>query len=579
MMGINQTKTMGTGMRALVILPAVAVMVITLVMPGYLPISQEASAAPVKAERSSKILEIKFNDDSDIVAKGNTFHGTGAAAVNDVLAKARIQKNSSLFGQDKKTLKDLRKNLLAENKQVADLGQYYQIEISDNQDIDAISAQLEALPEVQYAYPQALPVASPDSPSWQNSQFHRQAAPAGVDTNGVATWPGAKGGRVKVVDVEYAWNVDHEDISKARVAGASLVNGTPNDPFNDTGHGTAVIGILSADSNTIGVTGEVTEAQLAMVNTATTTGYNPANAINAARANMAAGDVMLIEQQTGGPAVATNDYVPLEWIPSVYDAIKLATATNITVVEAAGNGNQDLNDTALFGAPFPSGKADSGAIIVGASGACSSGTTPLNARMSFSTYGSRVNLHAAGECVITTGGNNNLYNNSLNENYTYTFSGTSSASAIIAGAATAYNSAYEQLNNTAPTAASVRSALATNGTLQNTTSGTLAGNIGPMPNLDKALLLTDRTAPTAPTSLVGTLTNNQPVLSWKAATDNVGVTGYQIYRNNVLIQTIAPDTTYTDTTATAGTKKYYVKAIDKAGRVSSASSTISVSVR
>lgn len=567
-------------MRALFVLPAIAVMLFALVMSGYLPILQSASAAPVKkVEHSSRVLEIKFNDDSDIVAKGNAFHGTGAAAVNDILAKARIQKNTSLFDQDKKTLKDLRKKLLAENKQVADLGQYYQIEISDNQDINTISAQLEALPEVQYAYPQALPVVSPVSPSWQNSQFHRHAAPMGVDTNGVATWPGATGGNVKVVDVEYSWNVDHEDISKARVLGASLPNGTPSDPFNDTGHGTAVIGILSADSNTIGVTGEVTDAQLAMINTVTTTGYNPANAINIARTNMTAGDVMLIEQQTGGPSASTTDYVPLEWIPSVYDAIKLATATNITVVEAAGNGNQNLNDTALFGSSFPSGKADSGAIIVGASGACSSGVTPLNSRISFSTYGSRVNLHAAGECVITTGGNNNLYNNSLNENYTYTFGGTSSASAIIAGAAVAYNSAYEQLNNVAPTAVSVRSALATNGTPQNTAPGTWAGNIGPMPNLDKALLLTDRTAPTAPTSLVGTLINNQPTLTWTAATDNVEVTGYQVYRNNVLIQTIAPGTTYTDITATSGTKKYYLKAIDKAGRVSAASNTVSLSVR
>ena len=57
--------------------------------------------------------------------------------------------------------------------------------------------------------------------------------------------------------------------------------------------------------------------------------------------------------------------MPVEYLAAVYDAIKLATQSGIIVVEAAGNGGVDL-DAPAYGAPFPDGKADSGAIIVGA---------------------------------------------------------------------------------------------------------------------------------------------------------------------------------------------------------------------
>ena len=44
---------------------------------------------------------------------------------------------------------------------------------------------------------------------------------------------------------------------------------------------------------------------------------------------------------------------------------------------------------------------------------------------------------------------------------------------------------------------------------------------------------TDTAAPTTPTNLAGTAPSSTTVnLSWAASTDNVGVTGYRIYRNN-----------------------------------------------
>src|SRR5262249_29537219 len=51
----------------------------------------------------------------------------------------------------------------------------------------------------------------------------------------------------------------------------------------------------------------------------------------------------------------------------------------------------------------------------------------------------------------------------------------------------------------------------------------------------------DVVPPTAPSTLNAVAGNGKAMLSWSGATDNVGVTKYGLFRNNVLIQTlIAP---------------------------------------
>ncbi|MFD2673068.1 carbohydrate binding domain-containing protein [Marinicrinis sediminis] len=84
----------------------------------------------------------------------------------------------------------------------------------------------------------------------------------------------------------------------------------------------------------------------------------------------------------------------------------------------------------------------------------------------------------------------------------------------------------------------------------------------------------DTQAPTAPTGLTATARSSQSIdLSWTAATDNVGVTGYEIFRNGGSIATTA-STTYSDSGLTAGTTyTYTVKAYDAASNLSAASNT------
>lgn len=88
---------------------------------------------------------------------------------------------------------------------------------------------------------------------------------------------------------------------------------------------------------------------------------------------------------------------------------------------------------------------------------------------------------------------------------------------------------------------------------------------------------TDTTAPSAPTGLAasgttGTTTN----LTWTASTDNVAVTGYDIYQGTTL-KGSSTTTSYTVTGLTALTAyTFSVKAKDAAGNISTASNTVNV---
>lgn len=88
---------------------------------------------------------------------------------------------------------------------------------------------------------------------------------------------------------------------------------------------------------------------------------------------------------------------------------------------------------------------------------------------------------------------------------------------------------------------------------------------------------TDSQAPTAPTSLASTSkTSTSITLAWNASTDNVSVTGYDVYANSVFKTTVS-GLSATITGLTASTSySIYVKAKDAAGNASASSSTIAV---
>ncbi|GIO86201.1 hypothetical protein J25TS5_31330 [Paenibacillus faecis] len=87
----------------------------------------------------------------------------------------------------------------------------------------------------------------------------------------------------------------------------------------------------------------------------------------------------------------------------------------------------------------------------------------------------------------------------------------------------------------------------------------------------------DREAPSPPANLTGLSPDYATVeLRWSASADNVGVTGYNVYQDGVLVD-ISPTTTYKVTGLKANTiYTFTVKAVDAAGNLSEASDPVSV---
>ncbi len=93
--------------------------------------------------------------------------------------------------------------------------------------------------------------------------------------------------------------------------------------------------------------------------------------------------------------------------------------------------------------------------------------------------------------------------------------------------------------------------------------------------------LTDSTPPSVPAGVTAAAVGSSSVtLAWNASTDNVGVTGYTVYRNGAVLATVGGTTTaYSDATvAQATTYAYTVDAFDAAGNHSAQSAPASVHV-
>ncbi|MEV0298617.1 S8 family serine peptidase [Nocardia sp. NPDC050710] len=330
-------------------------------------------------------------------------------------------------------------------------------------DLDALAERLRADAAVDGAYVKpgaeppiaplptarrALAEAPPVTPNFEARQGYLDAAPQGVNARWAWTRPGGRGAGIRVIDVEGAWRFTHEDLTQNQ---GGVIGGTSATDEGWRNHGTAVAGEISGDVNAFGITGIAPEAAIRAVSIF---GGGSATAIRTAADALTPGDVILLELHRPGPRhnfQSRSDqagYIAVEWWPDDLAAIRYAVARGIVVVEAAGNGAEDL-DTAIYDTratgfpstwrnPFRGGAEDSGAIVVGA-GAPPPGTHgrdhgPARSRLSFSNYGSRVDAQGWGREVTTTG-YGDLQGGS-DEDYWYTdqFSGTSSASPIVVGA-------------------------------------------------------------------------------------------------------------------------------------------------
>lgn len=553
-------------------------------------------SVPAIAQAQSTTKALPHVDESTLVVKlkpgvnaqlsGTAFTGSDTASIsqlNSKLSALHLGSKSKLVPGAASVMHPGAAGRDAVTTSPNPLANYYVLKVNSSQQASDVAEQLKQLGAVETAYAKPLPAPAPSTPSYVSKQTYLQTAPTGLGvsakiggTAGTSLYPGSNGADVQVADLEYSWNINHEDLAALRASGALWANGTPSDPFSDNNHGTAVAGMIAGTNNSYGVTGIASGTRYHMVNTYNDErGWDLANSIYTAANNMHTGDVMLIEQQAWAPD--NTGYAPIEIYPDVFDAIQYATGQGITVVEPAGNGNPNTDtgydlSSSMFDSAFTSSHPSSGALIVGAGGTgCS---TTREVRMSYSNYGTRVDLQGTGECIVSTG-YGDLYWPTVNSYYTGSFGGTSSASASIAGVAAELSSSYKQINGTALSPTALKSDLIYGGTPQNTSVN--SGNIGVLPNMASALKKTDITRPSTPTSFKVTIPSTGHITSsWRASSDNLGFVRYRLYKNGVLYKTLST-LSYTDTSVKRGVKyTYKVQAVDGSGNLSAFSSSISI---
>jgi subtilisin family serine protease len=316
------------------------------------------------------------------------------------------------------------------------------------------------------------------TPSFESYQGYLGPAPQGIDAP--AAWRrGARGQGVWFADVEGGWNANHEDLPGDRMTHAG---GRPIADPMWRAHGTAVLGEVVARDNGKGVVGIAPDVD--RVFTSSIGGTSVADALDTAAEQLRPGDVMLIELQATGPR---GRFLPVEYWDDNFDAIKAATDRGVIVIEAAGNGGENLDHSGYRG-KLDRTKRDSGAIMVGAGGPARDGFDD-RARLDFSNYGSRVDVQGWGRKVATLDYgdlqrcDDGEYRSYVDRHYTDEFSGTSSASPIVAGAAVLVQS-YAKARGRTLSPSQVRQLLRTTGTPQTSDP---AQQIGPRPDLAKAL--------------------------------------------------------------------------------------------
>lgn len=389
----------------------------------------------------------------------------------------------------------------------------------DKDYINQVIAEIEQKPNVETVYPESLPVsleeyrhsdsfAPPKLKSTINQNLGAAAVPdfrhlqdylksptekrqgyflGGVNRDSVNQYAGNDGAGVTIVSEENcAWNPAHINLPP-------IAFSQGNKQWQSCGnHDSASVGIMAARDIGAGVKGLAWNTRVGFASWQVNNLYNTIPLLKA-------GDVLQMGMQTGGGEVTgckSECYMPQESAQAYYDLIKALTDKGVYVIEAAGNGNINL-DNPVFNGKFDVNVRDSGAILAGA--ACAK----EGKRAYFSTYGSRVTSASWGCWDVVSTGYGDLWQNGVN-NYTNTFAGTSSANPIIAGVVASL-SGIAKANGITVTPLQMRQILQETGT---PLAGNESAKIGTQPDMERAVAKImalkdgDSTAP-APTAEAG----------------------------------------------------------------------------
>jgi hypothetical protein len=349
---------------------------------------------------------------------------------------------------------------------------------ADNEKMLQLALELEKLDGV--AYCSLMPV-TPVKPPYDIApvtanflEAQNYTGPIGVNMQ--YAWDmGLTGQDINIRDVEYGFNPNHEELNERNVSFGGGIEVSSELSTDYTEHGTGVLGVVYADNGDYGITGLAYGANEVVLfsELGELMGQDRVYAISKSIDNSTLGDFIMYEMQTYGN---DENYVLAEYDNPVWDLTKAATDAGIIVVAAAGNGGENLNSM-----PYTSymQRGNSGAIIVGA------GTNDeLHDRLSFSTYGSRVDLQGWGTGVLSSGyGDAFTIGDDFNQTYTM-FSGTSSATPIVTSCAVVLQSYYHNQTGEYLSGTELKELLKETGAPQ---GEGLNGHVGPLPQMPQAI--------------------------------------------------------------------------------------------
>jgi hypothetical protein len=382
------------------------------------------------ARFDASALQVKFVEGGAVEIADRGFAdaaGLDLAEVNAALAGADVRGIRSAFAVDRAAARAWKAAGEARSGVPGpDLSLWYEVRVGGGR--GAVARLLNALngcAAVEIAHPE--PIAEPAvvtyrTPDFTGQQAYLYAPPVGLDAPAAWAMAGGRGEGLKFIDVELAWCENHEDFDYSRLF---YQNTVPQNPSYED-HGTAVLGEILGQPNTFGVNGFAPAVQYGVVAVDINEWPSVAHRFQDAVNHLGAGDVWLIELQMYPPG---RNATPMEWLQSNYDVIwTSAWSLGIVCVEAGANGSQNLDDPS-WGGVFDRRVRDSGAILVAA------GTPYGRTAETFTNYGSRMDVHAWGSSIVTTGYGDLYTQGTPQTEYTAGFGGTSGASPMVTGSA------------------------------------------------------------------------------------------------------------------------------------------------
>lgn len=362
----------------------------------------------------------------------------------------------------------------------------------------------------------------PNDPNY-SSQWYlpKISAPGGWDiSNGMPN--------VIVAMIDSGLNPSDPEFSPKLVPGWNFVSGNSTIVDNN-GHGSATtLAAAAATNNNYNAAGVAWNNQIMPLVVCDSSGSCSWSKVASAITWAADHGAKVINMSLGG----TSDSSAMQ------SAVNYAWSKGLVIVAAACN-------YATSNPCYPA--AEQNVVAVSA-------TDSNNNLASFSNYGSYIDVAAPG---VSING----------------WSGTSFSSPIAAGVAALIFSANPALTNS-----QVVSLMESNADDLGTAGWDQYFGYG-LVDVAKALaaagqVAIDATPPSVPTNLTASaISSSQVSLSWSVSTDNVGVAGYQVFRNGSKIATVSNSPYADNSVAGSTTYSYQIYAVDTSGNVSAGSNT------